>query len=115
VQFRRTDAAQTWPWRLKRKRLRLYGVPIIGTAGPNRSTPSRRTAARFGRLLDELKIPQAQETARRLFQEEAGPRRIGNRFSLCWFGPSYVLGGRPPMVIAYDLNTVAGVTSPRLH
>jgi carbamoyl-phosphate synthase large subunit len=58
---------------------------------------------RFGRLLDELRIPQPRNGTA-LVPEEAA--RVANEIGLpVLVRPSYVLGGRA-MVIAYDVNTV---------
>ena len=81
--------------------LKANGVPIIGT--PPESIDLAEDRRRFGRLLDELHIPQPRngtalnpEDAARVAQEIGLPVLVR---------PSYVLGGRA-MVIAYDLQTV---------
>jgi carbamoyl-phosphate synthase large subunit len=81
--------------------LKANGVPIIGT--PPESIDLAEDRRRFGRLLDELHIPQPRngtalvpEDAARLAEEIGLPVLVR---------PSYVLGGRA-MVIAYDLQTV---------
>jgi carbamoyl-phosphate synthase large subunit len=81
--------------------LKRNGVPIIGTAPESIDLAEDRR--RFGRLLDELKIPQPKnDTA--LVPEEAA--RVANDIGFpVLVRPSYVLGGRA-MVIAYDLHTV---------
>src|SRR6202049_3414367 len=81
--------------------LKRNGVPIIGT--PPESIDLAEDRRRFGRLLDELHIPQPRngtalnpEDAARVAQEIGLPVLVR---------PSYVLGGRA-MVIAYALQTV---------
>jgi carbamoyl-phosphate synthase large subunit len=81
--------------------LKRNGVPILGTAPESIDLAEDRR--RFGRLLDEMKIPQprngtalAPDEAVRLAQEIGFPVLVR---------PSYVLGGRA-MVIAYDAATV---------
>src|SRR5712672_573885 len=81
--------------------LKRNGVPIIGTAPESIDLAEDRR--RFGRLLDELKIPQPRN-ATALVPEEAA--RVAGEIGLpVLVRPSYVLGGRA-MVIAYDVNTV---------
>jgi carbamoyl-phosphate synthase large subunit len=81
--------------------LKRNGVPIIGTAPESIDLAEDRR--RFGRLLDELKIPQPKNGTA-LVPEEAA--RVANDIGFpVLVRPSYVLGGRA-MVIAYDLNTV---------
>src|SRR5260370_23837087 len=81
--------------------LNRNGVPIIGTAPESIDLAEDRR--RFGRLLDELKIPQPRN-ATALVPEEAA--RVAGEIGLpVLVRPSYVLGGRA-MVIAYDVNTV---------
>src|SRR4029077_11710829 len=81
--------------------LKRNGVPIIGT--PPESIDLAEDRRRFGRLLDDLHIPQPRngtavipEDAARVAQEIGLPVLVR---------PSYVLGGRA-MVIAYDFQTV---------
>ena len=81
--------------------LKRNGVPIIGTAPESIDLAEDRR--RFGRLLDELKIPQPKNGTA-LVPEEAA-RVAGDIGFPVLVRPSYVLGGRA-MVIAYDLNTV---------
>src|SRR6266436_8361713 len=58
---------------------------------------------RFGRLLDDLRIPQPRNGTA-LIPDEAA--RVAKEIGLpVLVRPSYVLGGRA-MVIAYDLQTV---------
>src|SRR5271170_16932 len=81
--------------------LKRNGVPIIGTTPESIDLAEDRR--RFGRLLDELKIPQPRN-ATALVPEEAA--RVAGEIGLpVLVRPSYVLGGRS-MVIAYDVNTV---------
>ena len=81
--------------------LKRNGVPIIGTTPESIDLAEDRR--RFGRLLDELKIPQPRN-ATALVPEEAA--RVAGEIGLpVLVRPSYVLGGRA-MVIAYDVNTV---------
>jgi carbamoyl-phosphate synthase large subunit len=81
--------------------LKRNGVPIIGTAPESIDLAEDRR--RFGKLLDELKIPQPKNGTA-LVPEEAA-RVAGEIGFPVLVRPSYVLGGRA-MVIAYDLNTV---------
>src|SRR5467141_73274 len=81
--------------------LKRNGVPIVGTAPESIDLAEDRR--RFGRLLDELKIPQPKNGTA-LVPEEAA--RVASEIGFpVLVRPSYVLGGRA-MVIAYDLNTV---------
>src|SRR6195256_4478644 len=81
--------------------LAAAGVPLIGTAPESIDLAEDRR--RFGRLLDELKIPQPKNGTA-LVPEEAA--RVASEIGFpVLVRPSYVLGGRA-MVIAYDLNTV---------
>jgi carbamoyl-phosphate synthase large subunit len=81
--------------------LKRNGVPIIGTTPESIDLAEDRR--RFGRLLEELKIPQPRN-ATALVPEEAA--RVAAEIGLpVLVRPSYVLGGRA-MVIAYDINTV---------
>src|SRR6267154_2068074 len=81
--------------------LKRNGVPIIGTAPESIDLAEDRR--RFGRLLEELKIPQPRNGTA-LVPEEAA--RLAAEIGLpVLVRPSYVLGGRA-MVIAYDANTV---------
>jgi carbamoyl-phosphate synthase large subunit len=81
--------------------LKRNGVPIIGTAPESIDLAEDRR--RFGRLLDELQIPQPRNGTA-LVPEEAARVAAEIGFPVL-VRPSYVLGGRA-MVIAYDLNTV---------
>ncbi|HYB59971.1 MAG TPA: carbamoyl-phosphate synthase large subunit [Methylomirabilota bacterium] len=81
--------------------LKRNGVPIIGTAPESIDLAEDRR--RFGRLLDEEKIPQPRNGTA-LVPEEAA--RVAAEIGLpVLVRPSYVLGGRA-MVIAYDIKTV---------
>src|SRR5713101_988845 len=81
--------------------LKRNGVPIIGTAPESIDLAEDRR--RFGRLLEELGIPQPRNGTA-LVPEEAA--RVAREIGLpVLVRPSYVLGGRA-MVIAYDLHPV---------
>jgi carbamoyl-phosphate synthase large subunit len=81
--------------------LKAAGVKIIGTAPEYIDLAEDRK--RFGKLLDELQIPQAPGAMAASIEEAvAGAERVGYPVLV---RPSYVLGGRA-MVIAYDEETV---------
>jgi len=81
--------------------LQQAGVPIIGTNPENIDLAEDRQ--RFGKLLDDLKIPApANGSATKVEQACEVARSIGYPVLV---RPSYVLGGRA-MVIAYDEDTV---------
>jgi len=81
--------------------LKAAGVQIIGTSPESIDLAEDRK--RFGRLLDELQIPQAPGAMAASIEEAiAGARQVGYPVLV---RPSYVLGGRA-MVIAYDEETV---------
>src|SRR5579883_2548934 len=81
--------------------LKAAGVPIIGTDPENIDLAEDRK--RFGKLLDDLKIPApANGSATNVEEACAIARSIGFPVLV---RPSYVLGGRA-MVIAYDEDTV---------
>jgi carbamoyl-phosphate synthase large subunit len=83
-------------------RLRAAGVPIIGTSPESIDLAEDRK--RFGKLLEDLKIPQpAGGTATGVEEALAVAERVGYPVLV---RPSYVLGGRA-MVIVYD---AAGVS-----
>jgi carbamoyl-phosphate synthase large subunit len=83
------------------QRLRAAGVPIIGTSPESIDLAEDRK--RFGKMLDELKIPQpAGGTATSVDEALAIGERIGYPVLV---RPSYVLGGRA-MVICYDAEAV---------
>jgi carbamoyl-phosphate synthase large subunit len=78
-------------------RLQKAGVPIIGTSPDNIDLAEDRK--RFGRLLDELGIPQPNNgTAMSLEEARSVAAKIGYPVLV---RPSYVLGGRA-MSIVYD-------------
>ncbi len=78
-------------------RLKAAGVPIIGTSPENIDLAEDRK--RFGKLLEELDIPQPPgATAASVQEAVANANRIGYPVLV---RPSYVLGGRA-MTIAYD-------------
>jgi carbamoyl-phosphate synthase large subunit len=81
--------------------LKAAGVPIIGTDPENIDLAEDRK--RFGKLLDDLKIPSpANGSATKVEEACEVARTIGYPVLV---RPSYVLGGRA-MVIAYDEDTV---------
>jgi carbamoyl-phosphate synthase large subunit len=81
--------------------LKNSGVKVIGTSPESIDLAEDRK--RFGKLLDELGIPQAPGAmAASLEEAVAGAAKIGYPVLV---RPSYVLGGRA-MVIAYDEETV---------
>ncbi len=83
-------------------RLLAAGVPIIGTSPASIDLAEDRK--QFGKLLEDLKIPQpAGGTATSIEEALAVGERIGYPVLV---RPSYVLGGRA-MVIAYDAAGVA--------
>jgi carbamoyl-phosphate synthase large subunit len=83
------------------QRLRAAGVPIIGTSPESIDLAEDRK--RFGKLLNELEIPQpAGGTATSVEEALAVGERIGYPVLV---RPSYVLGGRA-MVICYDSQEV---------
>jgi carbamoyl-phosphate synthase large subunit len=77
--------------------LKKAGVPIIGTSPESIDLAEDRK--RFGKLIEELKIPQPEGAMSTSVEEAvAGANRVGYPVLV---RPSYVLGGRA-MVIAYD-------------
>ncbi len=81
--------------------LQMAGVPIIGTNPENIDLAEDRK--RFGKLLDDLRIPApANGSATNVDEACEVARAIGYPVLV---RPSYVLGGRA-MVIAYDEDTV---------
>ncbi|MGB6828329.1 MAG: carbamoyl-phosphate synthase large subunit [Terracidiphilus sp.] len=83
------------------QRLRAAGVPIIGTSPESIDLAEDRK--RFGKLLEELEIPQPPGgTATSVSEALAVGERIGYPVLV---RPSYVLGGRA-MVIAYNAAAV---------
>src|SRR5882762_349750 len=81
--------------------LKAAGVPIIGTSPEYIDLAEDRK--RFGKLLDQLEIPQAPGVMAASLEEAIeGAKRIGYPVLV---RPSYVLGGRA-MVIAYDEESI---------
>jgi carbamoyl-phosphate synthase large subunit len=81
--------------------LKAAGVPIIGTTPESIDLCEDRK--RFGKLLDELEIPQAPGAMATSLEEAVeGAKKVGYPVLV---RPSYVLGGRA-MVIAYDEDSV---------
>jgi carbamoyl-phosphate synthase large subunit len=81
--------------------LKKAGVPIIGTSPESIDLAEDRK--RFGKLIEDLKIPQPQGAMATSVEEAvAGANRVGYPVLV---RPSYVLGGRA-MVIAYDDDAV---------
>ncbi len=77
--------------------LKHAGVPIIGTSPESIDLAEDRK--RFGRLIEELRIPQPEGAlATSVAEAIQGANRVGYPVLV---RPSYVLGGRA-MVIAYD-------------
>jgi carbamoyl-phosphate synthase large subunit len=83
-------------------RLKAAGVPILGTSPESIDLAEDRK--RFGKLLEELNIPQPPGAMATSVEEALeGAERIGFPVLV---RPSYVLGGRA-MTIAYDSDAVA--------
>jgi carbamoyl-phosphate synthase large subunit len=83
-------------------RLKAAGVPILGTSPESIDLAEDRK--RFGKLLEDLAIPQPPGVMAASVDEAlAGAEKIGYPVLV---RPSYVLGGRA-MVIAYDSAAVA--------
>ena len=83
-------------------RLKAAGVPILGTSPESIDLAEDRK--RFGKLIEELGIPQPPGAMATSVEEAlAGANRIGYPVLV---RPSYVLGGRA-MVIAYDAASVS--------
>ena len=83
--------------------LKAAGVPIIGTSPESIDLAEDRK--RFGKLLDELDIPQAPGAMATSVEEAVeAAKRVQYPVLV---RPSYVLGGRA-MVIAYDEESVRG-------
>ena len=81
--------------------LKAAGVPIIGTSPESIDLAEDRK--RFGKLLEELDIPQAPGAMATSIEEAVeGAKRVQYPVLV---RPSYVLGGRA-MVIAYDEESV---------
>jgi carbamoyl-phosphate synthase large subunit len=82
--------------------LKAAGVPILGTSPESIDLAEDRK--RFGKLIEELGIPQPPGVMATSVEEAlAGADRIGYPVLV---RPSYVLGGRA-MVIAYDAASVS--------
>jgi carbamoyl-phosphate synthase large subunit len=83
-------------------RLKAAGVPILGTSPESIDLAEDRK--RFGKLLEDLDIPQPPGVMATSVEEAlGGAQRIGYPVLV---RPSYVLGGRA-MVIAYDAEAVS--------
>ncbi len=83
-------------------RLKAAGVPILGTSPESIDLAEDRK--RFGKLLEDLEIPQPPGVIATSVDEAlAGAESIGYPVLV---RPSYVLGGRA-MVIAYDAASVS--------
>src|SRR5712692_7459647 len=83
--------------------LKAAGVPIIGTSPESIDLAEDRK--RFGKLLEELEIPQPPGAMATSIEEAvAAANKVGYPVLV---RPSYVLGGRA-MVIAYDEESVRG-------
>ena len=81
--------------------LKKAGVPIIGTSPESIDLAEDRK--RFGKLIEELQIPQPEGAMATSVPEAlAGANRVGYPVLV---RPSYVLGGRA-MVIAYDDESI---------
>jgi carbamoyl-phosphate synthase large subunit len=83
-------------------RLKAAGVPILGTSPESIDLAEDRK--RFGKLLEDLAIPQPPGAMATSIEEALeGAERVGYPVLV---RPSYVLGGRA-MVIAYDAASVS--------
>ena len=90
--------------------LKKAGVPIIGTSPESIDLAEDRK--RFGRLIEELRIPQPQGAmATSVPEAVAGANRVGYPVLV---RPSYVLGGRA-MVIAYDDDAIVKYMSTAIE
>ncbi len=90
--------------------LKKAGVPIIGTSPESIDLAEDRK--RFGKLIEDLKIPQPQGAMATSVEEAvAGANRVGYPVLV---RPSYVLGGRA-MVIAYDDEAVSSYMSTAIE
>ncbi len=90
--------------------LKKAGVPIIGTSPESIDLAEDRK--RFGKLIEELEIPQPQGAmATNVAEATAGAERVGYPVLV---RPSYVLGGRA-MVIAYDNAAVVQYMSTAIE
>jgi carbamoyl-phosphate synthase large subunit len=90
--------------------LKKAGVPIIGTSPESIDLAEDRK--RFGKLIEELEIPQPEGAmATSVTEAVAGANRVGYPVLV---RPSYVLGGRA-MVIAYDDDAVSSYMSTAIE
>ncbi|WP_158790055.1 carbamoyl-phosphate synthase large subunit [Granulicella sp. L60] len=90
--------------------LKKAGVPIIGTSPESIDLAEDRK--RFGKLIEELKIPQPEGAmATSVNEAVAGANRVGYPVLV---RPSYVLGGRA-MVIAYDDEAIVRYMSTAIE
>ena len=90
--------------------LKRAGVPIIGTSPESIDLAEDRK--RFGKLIEELQIPQPEGAmATSVDEAVAGANRVGYPVLV---RPSYVLGGRA-MVIAYDDAAVRSYMSTAIE
>ena len=90
--------------------LKKAGVPIIGTSPESIDLAEDRK--RFGKLIEDLNIPQPQGAMATSVEEAvAGANRVGYPVLV---RPSYVLGGRA-MVIAYDAAAVVQYMSTAIE
>ena len=90
--------------------LKKAGVPIIGTSPESIDLAEDRK--RFGRLIEELQIPQPQGAMATSVPEAiAGANRVSYPVLV---RPSYVLGGRA-MVIAYDNDEIVRYMSTAIE
>ncbi|MGO4514936.1 carbamoyl-phosphate synthase large subunit [Terriglobus sp. 2YAB30_2] len=90
--------------------LKAAGVPIIGTSPESIDLAEDRK--RFGKLIEELEIPQPQGAMATSVQEALeGANRVGYPVLV---RPSYVLGGRA-MVIAYDDDAIVKYMSTAIE
>ena len=90
--------------------LKKAGVPIIGTSPESIDLAEDRK--RFGKLIEELGIPQPEGALATSVEEAvAGANRVGYPVLV---RPSYVLGGRA-MVIAYDDEAVVKYMSTAIE
>jgi carbamoyl-phosphate synthase large subunit len=90
--------------------LKRAGVPIIGTSPESIDLAEDRK--RFGKLIEELQIPQPQGAmATSVTEAIDGANRVGYPVLV---RPSYVLGGRA-MVIAYDDDEIVKYMSTAIE
>ena len=90
--------------------LKAAGVPIIGTSPESIDLAEDRK--RFGKLIEELAIPQPEGAMATSVEEAvAGANRVGYPVLV---RPSYVLGGRA-MVIAYDDEAIVRYMSTAIE